>query len=131
MADPESWSHVRVGGQGTDRITHRRAGPAETSEVVSNIAETTAYPPEILCVGMVNHNKGQLELIGLLDYFNKHLADFRIVYAGRGNLLNKILEIAEKKGMRDRVLAPGLLSHEERRGRGATSHRLPPRGFGR
>lgn len=99
--------------------------PAANIAVVPNAADrpgyveaaqanvTTAHPPEILCVGMVNRSKGQLLLAKNLECLRDELGDLRIVFAGRGELLREILQMAEERGMRDYVYAPGFMSRSE------------------
>jgi glycosyltransferase involved in cell wall biosynthesis len=72
-----------------------------------------AWPPEILCVGMVNQNKGQLILAQLLEFFRRELGDFRLCIAGRGQLLGAISRMAQGLEMSHNLFAPGFLSRAE------------------
>lgn len=69
--------------------------------------------PEILCVGMIGHNKGQMVLMNILDGLSKRVGDFKVVIAGRGRMSDDLKSIAESKGMLDRVHVTGFLSRTE------------------
>lgn len=91
------------------------SNPSDDEQIValSQRGISAAQPPEILCVGMVNVNKGQLLLARKLQFFAEQLGDFRLVFAGRGLLLKKILALSERAGMRHRVDTPGYLKRPE------------------
>ena len=73
-----------------------------------------ANPKEILIVGMVNENKGQLGIVRWLDKLTEELGDFRIVVAGRGErLTTQIKSLIASKKYSDRVVFLGYLSREE------------------
>ncbi len=72
-----------------------------------------ATPPEILIVGMVNQSKGQHRLPAWLPRLKAELRDFRVVLAGRGQLLTRIAKDVAKLGLSDHVLTPGFLRRDE------------------
>lgn len=98
-----------------DRI-HVVPNPAGNPEAAMRIQRNIrrADPPEILVVGMLNENKGQIETIRWLERLSKKLADFRIVIAGRGpNMQRKLVDAAKRRGLLDRLVMLGYLSREE------------------
>ena len=92
------------------------ANPSDSAEFVDDIQKgiKRSQPPEILIVGMVNENKGQLDVVNWLDFLEKELKDFRIVIAGRGDrLLAKIRQRVNRKNALDRVTMTGFLTRDE------------------
>lgn len=73
-----------------------------------------ATPKEILIVGMINLNKGQLQVLNWIDKLNDALPDFRIIIAGRGdhvkNIIKKQSSFAKQS---DKIVFTGYLSREE------------------
>ncbi|GAB4532610.1 MAG: hypothetical protein Tsb0010_13620 [Parvularculaceae bacterium] len=72
-----------------------------------------ASPPEILIVGMVNANKGQAAVPRIIERLKDRLADFRIVLAGRGRMIDGIREQVAAQGRADHLITPGFLGREE------------------
>ena len=73
-----------------------------------------ASPKEILIVGMINENKGQISVIKWLDRLCEALDDFRIVIAGRGERFTATIKShLENKNYSDRVTFLGYLNREE------------------
>lgn len=104
---------TQIGGEFPDAavIPNPIDSPEEVAKLQAGIQ--TAHPPEILCVGMVNHNKGQLILADLLELFGRELDDFRLCIVGRGQLLTKISQKAQDLGMSHNLYVPGFLSRAE------------------
>lgn len=83
-----------------------------SKSIQTNICQ--ANPKEILIVGMVNENKGQLSIISWLDRLSEELVDFRIVVAGRGDkITTHIKSLMATKKYSDRVVFLGYLDREE------------------
>jgi len=96
-----------------EKIAIIRNSSEEILPLVESISRP-AHPPEILIVGMLNTNKGQLEVIDWLEKLEANLSDFRIVLAGRGSAIEKELKNQIKiKSQADRVTFLGHLSREE------------------
>ena len=74
----------------------------------------STFPPEILIVGMINDNKGQLRVLEWIDALDNALIDYRIVIAGRGDRIESILKRRLKtRDVSDRVFLTGYLSRGE------------------
>ncbi|MDO8828414.1 glycosyltransferase family 4 protein [Methylophaga sp.] len=101
-----------TGVQNIDLVSN----PVDEMELSESILSTIrqADPKEILIVGMVNENKGQLGIVRWLDRLSEALVDYRIVIAGRGERLTAHIKnlIASKK-YSDRVVFIGYLGREE------------------
>lgn len=64
----------------------------------------------LLIVGMINENKGQLQLVRQLDRLIARVPDVRIHFAGRGARLEaRIREVAQAKRLQDRLVFHGYL----------------------
>jgi len=88
--------------------------PSENSPPMVGGISHASCPPEILIVGMINSNKGQLEIIEWLEKLETNIPDFRIVLAGRGNAVEKKLKNQIKaRNQTDRVSFLGYLSRNE------------------
>jgi len=97
-------------------IVYRVANPADSPEEVFSAIRGVAELPgfNILIVGMLNENKGQLELAKELDRLVARVPDAKLYFAGRGQRIEKrIIEIAEEKGLADRVEFLGYLDRSE------------------
>ncbi|GGC05173.1 hypothetical protein GCM10007205_12960 [Oxalicibacterium flavum] len=88
--------------------------PAGEYDLAERQVVYQASPPEILIVGMLNANKGQLEIIKWLEKLGAELSDFKITLAGRGDNVEKSLRRSlAMTGHADRVAFTGYLSREE------------------
>ncbi len=88
--------------------------PADNVEDVDRIQQgiTRADPPEILVVGMINHNKGQRHVARWITELKRHIPDFKIVLAGRGGMLERIRMEVAANGDSDYLATPGFLGRE-------------------
>ncbi len=97
---------------------------AKPIDIVANPADEAAFvracqdgveqarPPEILIVGMVNHSKGQRRVPEWMPVLKERLGDFRIVLAGRGQMLERIKKDVAALGLSDHLHTPGFLTRE-------------------
>lgn len=70
-------------------------------------------PINILVVGMVNENKGQIVLPEIMAYLSSHGIDYTMTIAGRGQMIQKIIHRAEEKGVVQNLETPGFLSRKD------------------
>lgn len=83
----------------------------ELSKYYGNIQQ--ASPPEILFVGSINEIKGIYEILDILTELKEKLIDFRIVFAGEGQLCTEVENYSKKKKLRDYVQLTGYVGREE------------------
>lgn len=100
---------------GTSTPVEIVANPSDQIEVVDRYQRgiARAQPPEILIVGMINENKGQVRVPDWIDALRKEVSDFRFVLAGRGDLSEIINARTADRGNADHLLLAGFLSREE------------------
>lgn len=80
-------------------------------EVASNDAKLDAFGvPEILIVGMIGHNKGQLAVVDMIKLLREKIPDFRFVLAGRGAAAETIMQRAKAAGVENFIHFSGFLS---------------------
>lgn len=91
------------------------ANPSDSLDFVRacQVGVRKADPPEILVVGMINANKGQARAPEWIKAFSEALPDFRLVLAGRGQLVEKIRAEVKALGCSDRLVTPGFLGRVE------------------
>ncbi len=92
------------------------ANPADSPELVYQAARGIAELPgfNILVVGMLNENKGQMDIVQNLDKLVAAIPDAHVYFAGRGERIEKrIHEVAQEKGFPDRVEVLGYLGRDE------------------
>ena len=94
-----------------ERISNITESPNEIEKMTAGIKQ--ASPPEILCVGMIGHNKGQNTLISLLPKLCEQVPDCRIVLAGRGAMTNALQAKLRKFELQDKVVFAGFLTRPE------------------
>lgn len=86
--------------------------PEEIAPVQGDLEQV--LPPQILIVGMINSNKGQMQLLEWLPHLDERVGRYRIVLAGRGErLLARIREGIHRAGAEDRIVTMGFLSRPE------------------
>lgn len=84
---------------------------SEIAEIQASIKQSSV--PEILCVGMIGHNKGQMLLIKMMSALSSKVGDFKVVLAGVGQMSAKLAELARKQGVLDKLHITGFLSRKE------------------
>ena len=68
----------------------------------------------LLVVGMLNENKGQLPLVASLDALVSRVPDAVLHFAGRGDRIQaKIRELAESRGWTERLVFHGYVNRQE------------------
>lgn len=84
----------------------------QVNEIVKNVEEQEGF--NIVIVGMLNENKGQVQLIKAIKKEIKKYPEIKIHLVGRGDRIAKrINEIAIEAGIRDQIIMHGYLSREE------------------
>lgn len=98
-------------GVPVSRVPNITEAPAQVAQMSAGVP--MAIPPEVLCVGMIGHNKGQLGVVNNLEILESYCDDFRMVFAGRGGLVQRLGQIAADGKFSDRVHFAGFLSRDE------------------
>lgn len=93
------------------RVPNITESPEDIKALTQGIAQ--ASPPEILCVGMIGHNKGQTTLLRILPELCAQVPDLRLVFAGRGGLTTQLQAQLAKLELRDKAVFSGFLSRAE------------------
>jgi colanic acid/amylovoran biosynthesis glycosyltransferase len=74
---------------------------------------TTRTPANILCVGRLVPEKGQLLLLDAVDALKKQNADVRATFVGRGPDLDRLRARTNELGLSDVVNIPGAIGQDE------------------
>lgn len=94
------------------RIPNARDELPEAEE--ARLSEAELPGTNLLVVGMLNENKGQLELVRQLQALVERIPDVRLHFAGRGARIERHLRrIAQESGCSERIVVHGYLGRLE------------------
>src|SRR5690606_28448808 len=90
------------------QIANTPDDPAMVRDAMLGVAELPGT--NLLIVGMLNENKGQLELVRRLEALTHRVPDVVLHFAGRGDRIERrIKEIAAKQGLAERLVFHGYV----------------------